>query len=196
MSHPSIHQKQHWILNHETQMAQKLCAQVLEKPKPPLWMILIPIFFIFFAQKMQQYRAGHENFVRNYLISRSRCLDAAVQSLESGSPIDVPAIVNMAADIPDTARPAYSAWITALADHFHTLLKANGPHYNALIRSAYASKTNYLLFCNQLGQLEHTFTLAVITKIDGEHEDVLAVIQSMRDSVMKLRRDLADSIFV
>lgn len=191
----TLHQKRQLILDHETIMAEQLGVRVLDKPKPPLWMIFIPIFFVFFAQKMHQYRRGREEFVRNYLISRRRALDAALVALETNAPIDVPAIVALAADIPDTARPAYTAWVTALAEHFQRILQARGANYADLVRTAYASKTNYLLFCNQLNQLEHAFTLAVVPRVQGDDADVHAVIHTMHEAVTALRRDQANILF-
>ena len=50
----SITAKKQDILDHEKKMAHEVALGVLEKPKPPLWMIFVPVFFVFFAQKMRQ----------------------------------------------------------------------------------------------------------------------------------------------
>ena len=53
----TLARKKQIILDHEKQLAQNLALGVLDKPKPPLWMIFVPIFFVFFAQKMKHVRA-------------------------------------------------------------------------------------------------------------------------------------------
>lgn len=195
MTHHSIDTKKRLILDHEKELAAQLSALVIDKPKPPLWMIFIPIFFVFFAQKMSQYKKSRENFVESHLKSRRIALEAALEAEETGSPADVEAIVAKVGRIPAEARPSYAEWMTALVDHYRLLLSARGGSMPELVRSGYGSKTNYLLFCNCLNKAENAFSLALLPAMDGDSQDLRHVIQKMNAGLTTLRRQSADSIF-
>lgn len=192
--HP-IDTKKRLILEHEKELAAQLSNLVIDKPKPPLWMIFIPIFFVFFAQKMSQYKKSRENFVENHLKSRRIALEAAMEAEETGIPADVEAIVGKVGRIPAEARPSYAEWMTTLIDHYRLLLSARGGSLPELVRSGYGSKTNYLLFCNCLNKAENAFSLALLPAMDGDSQDLRHVIQKMNASLTTLRRQSADTIF-
>lgn len=195
MTHHSIDTKIRLILEHEKELAAQLSTLVIDKPKPPLWMIFIPIFFVFFAQKMSQYKKSRENFVENHLKSRRIALEAAMEAEETGSPSDVEAIVTKVGRIPAEARPSYAEWMTTLIDHYRVLLSARGDSLPELVRSGYGSKTNYLLFCNCLNKAENAFRLALLPSMDGDSQDLRHVIQKMNAGLTTLRRQSADSFF-
>ncbi|HCU69125.1 MAG TPA: hypothetical protein DGF30_07845 [Desulfomicrobium sp.] len=190
-----IDTKKRLILEHEKELAAQLSTLVIDKPKPPLWMIFIPIFFVFFAQKMSQYKKSRENFVENHLKSRRIALEAAMEAEETGIPSDVEAIAGKVGRIPVEARPSYAEWMTTLIDHYRLLLSARGGSLPELVRSGYGSKTNYLLFCNCLNKAENAFSLALLPAMDGDSQDLRHVIQKMNESVTVLRRQSADAIF-
>ena len=77
--------KKRQILNNEEFMARQLARRVIEKPVPAVWMILIPVFFVFYAWKIKQYANGLKDFAEHYLISRRRGLDAAFEAEQSGN---------------------------------------------------------------------------------------------------------------
>ena len=54
MSSQSAAKKQEQILAREEALANRLALAVLDKPTPPIWMILIPVFFVFYAWKLKQ----------------------------------------------------------------------------------------------------------------------------------------------
>lgn len=193
-THP-LDTKKHLILEHEKELAAQLSALVIDKPKPPLWMIFIPVFFVFFAQKMSQYKKSRENFVENHLKSRRIALEAAMEAEETGTPADVSGILEKAGSIPAEARPRYAEWMTALVDHYRLLLSARGGSLPELVRSGYGSKTNYLLFCNCLNKAENAFSLALLPAMEGDSQDLLHVIRKMNESLTMLRRQSADTIF-
>lgn len=187
--------KQH-LLDHEHAMAHNVARLVLTKPKPPLWMIFIPVFFVFFAQKMKDHSAARDNFTANYLLSRRRALDAALRGIETSTPVDIDALTAQATDIPDSARPLYTQWMTTLVEHYQLLLRAQGGSHAAMVRSGYKTKTNYLLFCHCLNRAEHAFNQALLPSMAGDPRELERVIDKMNTASTELRRQEADSIFV
>ena len=188
-------QKKKCILDHENALANKLALRVFDKPKPPLWMIFVPIFFVFFAQKMQQYKGGLENFVDNYLKARRLAMETAAECLETGSSPDVDVMLQKAGDVPEHARSEFSHWMNLLVDHYRTLLESNGSTPEALIRSGYRTKTDYLLQCNALNKAENAFNLALMPDIEGDTQDVRKIITRMYENVTDLRRIETDAIY-
>jgi hypothetical protein len=195
MSTQNAQQKKQYILEHESDLARQLAALVLDKPKPPIWMIFIPVFFVFFVQKMNQYKSGLKEFVENYLKSRRRAIEAALEAEETGNPTDVNKLTETMGNIPDQAKPLFAAWMTILIDHYRLLLTAQGNNHDALVRASYRSKTNFLLFCNSLNKAESAYSLALLPKLDGDRQDLRHVVEKIDGCVTDLRRRDADKIF-
>jgi hypothetical protein len=88
----------------------------------------------------------------------------------------------------------YAAWVVALVDHYMDLLLASGESFEALVRSAYRSRTNYLLILNRLNTVEKEFYAALKTcmKTTDGADEVIAVIQT---ESQRLRRDHAEQVF-
>lgn len=191
----TLARKKQIILDHEKQLAQNLALGVLDKPKPPLWMIFVPIFFVFFAQKMKQYSSGMEDFVENYLRPRRLALDAALEAIETGAPADPGRILERAGAIPEHAHPLFKEWMSGLTDHYRTLLEARGDTPEALVRSGYRTKTDFLLQCNVLNKAEHAFSLSLMPKIEGDSQDIRNIVEKMHAHVTELRRREADTAF-
>lgn len=188
-------QNKQLILDHETQLANRLALQILDKPKPPIWMIFVPIFFVFFVQKLNQYKSGLAEFVENYLKSRRHALEAALEAEETDKPANLDALQEKVGSIPNQARPLFAAWMAVQVDHYRQLLAAKGGSHAALVRNAYQTKTNYLLFCNCLNKAENAYSMALLPKIDGDNHDLRHVIEKMETCVANLRREDADKIF-
>jgi hypothetical protein len=195
MSTHNAQQKKQYILEHESILARQLAALVLDKPKPPIWMIFIPVFFVFFVQKMNQYKSGLKDFVENYLKSRRRAMEAALEAEETGNPTDVHKLAETMGSIPDQAKPLFAAWMALLIDHYRLLLTAPGNSHEALVRGGYRNKTNFLLFCNSLNKAENAYSQALLPKLDGDSQDILHVVEKIDRCVTDLRRQDADKIF-
>ena len=195
MSTQHAQQKKQHILEHESNLARQLAAMVLDKPKPPIWMIFIPVFFVFFVQKMNQYKSGLKDFVESYLKARRRAMEAALEAEETGRPTDVNKLAETMGNIPDQAKPLFAAWMAILIDHYRQLLAAQGNSHEALVRAGYRSKTDFLLFCNSLNKAENAYSQALLPKLDGDSRDLRQVVEKIDRCVTELRRQDADKIF-
>lgn len=195
MSIKNVDQKRQQILDHESKLANQLALQVLEKPKPPIWMIFVPIFFVFFVQKMNQYKSGLTEFVDNYLRSRRHALEAALEAEETGKPANVAELLEKAGNIPEQAKPLFASWMEILIDHYRLLLTSQGSNHATLVRAGYQNKTNYLLFCNCLNKAENAYSMALLPEMDGDNQDLSHIIKKIDICVTNLRRQDADTIF-
>lgn len=190
-----LEHNQQRILENEQDLARQLAHRVLDKPVPPIWMILIPIFFVFHAWKIKAYARGLEDFAEHYLLPRRQALEAAADAVRAGTDVDLEALLSQAETLPVQGKPLYGQWMVLLTEHYRTLLTARGDGHPALVRSGYQSKTNYLLFCNRLNQAENAFNLALLPQIEADNEDLLEVIRKMERAITELRRQESDLIF-
>lgn len=195
LSKLSMEHKKRQIVDNEEFMARQLARRVIEKPVPALWMILIPVLFVFYAWKIKQYSNGLKDFAENYLLSRRRALDTAFEAEQSGNLPDIDHLVKMADTMPAVARHAYRDWMSLLVDHYRSMLAAPGNSYKELVRAHYRTKTNFLLFCNKLNNTENAFNRSLLPGIKGESEDLRYILDRMDSSVADLRRKEIEEIF-
>jgi hypothetical protein len=195
MPNEHIWKKRDLILDHEQAVAQALAAKVLDKPKPSMWMIFVPVFFVFFAQKMSQYKKGLRNFVLNYQKPRRLALETAMELLATGGAFDPQAPLPMLEGVPASARPLCLKWLETMIEHYRSLLAASGDSHAALVRGAYRTRTDYLLFLNCLHRAENAFNLALLPGMQGDAQDLRAVIDRVDTWGVELRRQDADTIF-
>jgi hypothetical protein len=172
-----------------------LALHVIEKPTPRVWMIFIPIFFVFYFWKLKEYEKGLKTFAENHLLSRCRTLENAVVAEKSGQPVDIQALVDQVEELQENTRAFYAEWLTVLAGHYRLLLNAKGDSYPALVRSGYRNKSNYLLFCRQLGKVESAFNMAILPTIDGERGELHFVTETMTEGLSNQRLREAEEIF-
>lgn len=190
----SIQEKSALIWAGEEKIAAALAAAVLDRPKISIWMILIPIIIVFHMFRFQKYVDGRKKFAEHYLISRKRALKANVRSLESGRLCDIDGLVKQA-NIPENTAGEYTAWIKELCDHYGDLLRAEGDSIEALVKSAYKNRTNFLLFLNQLNDSEKRLNAALSPHLRETTEGVDEIIGRIERASEILRRDEAERIF-
>jgi hypothetical protein len=192
----SMQSKKDCILQNETAFAHELSASVFEKPKMNVWMILIPIIIVFHMYRHQRYVEGRRSFIANYLITRKRVLEAACVSCQSGEKTDMQQLV-AASDIPVQTRKEYGEWIELLFEHYQMLILARGLDYEGLVRNYYKTKTNYLLFLNQLNQAEQRFNNALKPHIQTKENmhTIEQTIANIEHHSEILRRQDSDRIF-
>jgi len=191
---PDLEQKKEWILAQERRLATFVAAQVIEKPELNLWMILIPIIFVHFFFRLNKVANGRKEFSRNFMITRQRALEAAIEGLKTGKNPDPNQLCRMSSS-PQATYQEYTAWLKVLLQHYKDLLQANGNSVEDLIRSVYKTRTNYLLFLNQLNNAEKRFNAALTPHMDVSLTEVTTIIKTMEDQSAVYRRQQAENIF-
>jgi hypothetical protein len=189
-----LKEKSALILEREEKFAIALAAQVINKPQLSLWMILIPIFFVFYFNNFSKYKNGCKQFAENYLIDKKRALNEAVEVVDGRREPDIRALAELS-NMDSRAWAKQAHVLAVLVEHYTILLNAHGEDFASLVREAYGSLTNYLLFLNRLNQAESEVNKALKPNIEGSYEEISDIVSSMEDLSERLRRETAESIF-
>lgn len=190
-----LNERKMLILAYETAASRQLALHVIEKPLPRVWMIFIPILFVFYFWKLKEYENGLKNFAENYLIPRRRALEAACAAEESGLPVNIGLLVSQFDDMQETTHALCKEWLTVLTGHFQLLLKAEGNSYHELVHSGYRNKSSYLLFCQQMDRTETAFNMALLETIDGDSTALCQVTQAMKEGMRALQNQSVENFF-
>jgi hypothetical protein len=187
------------IWNHENQFAYKVAKQVLQKPPISVWLVLMPILFLFYAHKIQQYKAGIHNFSKGLMRTKILALDSALEEINTGRN-DNKVKNNFVSPEPETSIEAMRVRNQQLAEfellklHYGKLLRQQGTSYRALVRQAYQASGDYRLFLNQLMQIEKEVMEAVLQAYHPKEED-RTVTQKMQEAMQALREEDLEEIF-
>lgn len=182
------------ILNYEEEFTATLARRVIDKPRLSLWMILIPVFFVFYFFQLNKFSNGCKLFAQHYLVSKKRALNKAVEVVTTGQEPDVQSLTELS-DMPDDARKKQVEVLTILIKHYTNLLKSTGEDYASLVRSAYGNLTNYLLFLNRLNQVEKEVNRTLKPHLSKSHEGINNVVNRIENQSENLRREIAESLF-
>lgn len=182
------------IREYEERFAHILAIKVIDKPKLSIWMILIPIIFVYFFYQMKQAGDSRKEFAQNYLIPRMRALSEAVTICNTGKDADIDGIAKKL-DLPDAARQQYAGLLKVLVEHYTELLQSDGEDCDALIRAAYKSRMNYLFFIKRLSQAEKKFTSELLPQLSEKNKDINEVISKIDACSEELRRENAEKVF-
>jgi hypothetical protein len=188
-----LERKKELILQRELLFANAIGAAVFEKPKVSFWMVLIPILFLYFVYRMQRFKNGRMTFDQEFMTTRRRAMDLAVEAAETGVKANVDRIARESG-LTDALEKPYASWLSTLVDYYHDLLSVNGDSFDALVRSAYHNRTNYLLALNRLSTVEKEFYTALKPQLAAT-EGAVAIIATIEEQSRRLRRDLAEQIF-
>ncbi len=182
------------ILTHERRFAGHVAGEVVDKPVLARWMILIPVFFVFYFYQLKRYKSGLKDFSENFLLTRERTLDAVWEASTTKTSADLDRVVELS-DIPPEALDHYRVWVELLADHYHSLIQASGGSYDELVKTAYKKKSNYLKRLEHLNQVEADLNTALAPLLPGDEETIETVIKSIQDSVKRLRQSQSKEFF-
>ena len=186
--------KQNLILEHETFFAKKLALQVIDKPRLSIWMILIPIIFVYYFYRFQKFNTGRKVFAEHYMISIRRALNEASAVVDTGKKPD-PVSLSETSDVPEAIRKYQADVYSILVEHYTDLLCAEGEDVESCIRSAYGNRTNYLLFFNRLNQAEKNRNQALKPLLQETTPEVNHVVERIERISQTLRREMAELIF-
>lgn len=189
-----LNEKQALILDEEKKFARSVAGLVIEKPKLSIWMILIPIIFVHYFYRWNQYSEGLRKFSEDFVRTRQAALEETSAALAAKRNADAEKLVAQA-KLPAEATGAYTGWIKILLEHYSDLLSADGATFGELVRSAYRTKENYLLHLNSLNESEKRFDAALVLSMADTTQGVNEIVAKMEKSCLNLRRQKAESIF-
>jgi len=163
---PPIGANQRLISDYEFDFAKRLAREVLDKPKVSVWLVLIPILFLYYAHKIQRYKAGLQGFCDGVLHTRKIALEAVVAELLGTDGPDHRALFLAAHPEPTpqilTVLEKQTAQIELLREHYRRLLLQTAPDYRGLLRGGYRNSVEYGDFLDRLDRVEEEMGEAVL----------------------------------
>jgi hypothetical protein len=98
-------------------------------------------------------------------------------------------------NLPEKAKGPFEELFFLLVDHYTDLLRSAGQDMPSLIRSAYKSRMNFLLFLNRMNKAEKKLTDILKPQSADPSADIEAIIKAMEINSERLNRERAERIF-
>ncbi len=182
------------ILANERYFARRLAVEVIKKPELSIWMILIPIIFVFFFFRLNKVSSGRKEFVENYLITRQKALDASYEAILEHRPPDMAALCAIT-DVPETLRPQYENWVRILLEHYGGLLRSQGETYEELVKNHYRNRTAFNEYLKKVNDAEMRFNAALKPHVGDEVDGATSIITTIEDNSVRMRKEQARTYF-
>ena len=159
----NLRKKYNLIYEYERFIGNSVALRVIEAKPIGVWEFLIPVVFILHFMRNKQSR---EVFIQNYMFTKLEALDAAFKMLKRGLSREesLSAMQEKTRELltAPATREIYSEnireqqmnEIDMLFDHYCKLLGVEGQDYDTLVRNAYGSRKDYLIFHHQLTSAE------------------------------------------
>jgi len=189
-----IQAKKDRIMAWEKEEAGKIAERIFPKPALSVWMVLVPLVFVYYFYAMNRFRSAKERFVRETLATRKLALEAACKSVAAAESVDFHMLAARD-DVPEQAQEALAEYLRVLAEHYKALLVAKGGSAAELLARAYGSATNYLLFLNQAHQAESELNRKVAVMLNDQVAGALEAVEKMAEAAREVRRVRISLIF-
>ncbi len=186
--------RKHIILAYEEQFTDRLALQVLDKPKLSVWMVLIPIIFVYYFFQYQKFVTSRKTFREHYLFSIQGALDEAFESVSQKRDPDIAGLAAVS-DVPHDVRGCQADLLSVRVEHYSNLLRAEGDTFKDLAREVYRSPTDFLLFINRLHQAEQKVNKALLPHLEKDIEGIADVIANIERHSDDLRRESITVLF-
>lgn len=196
---PTLSASYDLIWDYENQFAYKVARQVIQKPKVSVWLVLMPILFLFYAHKIQQYKAGIHKFSQGLMRTKILALDSALEEINTGR-VDEEVRKNLAASDSEASvavmrvRNQQLAEVELLKAHYNKLLRQPGTSYQTLIQKTYQTGGAYRLFVNQLTRIENEVLEAVLEAYYPKEEE-RRITEKMQAAIYALREQDVRTFF-
>ncbi len=193
------------ILHQERVLSYELAKVMIKKPKVSVWMVMLPLLFLFFIQDVRKYKAGIRDFADGFFKNKKIALDLALKAI-----LEDVAFKDTLADFASNIGPVSAEQLTLhekqfneiafLMMHYQGLLTGNGGTYEALIKNKYGSAAEYQRFLNALADLEREVIQSALTfaRSDGvgnEVETPQELAKLMQNAMRQIRRRECERIF-
>jgi hypothetical protein len=193
----TIEEKYGIIRERDERFAFELAKAIMDKPKASIWIIFLPMLFVFHAHWLQRYKKSIQTFSRQYLHSKLLALDTVLEESRGGNPLEG-GWASTYASLPEARGGVFTEWqvkeLDLLRDHYHLLIASQGRDYPALIRNAYRTSGEYRFFLNSLYRAEEEINKAVL-QIHHPTPEARDVVERMERSSETLREMELAQIF-
>lgn len=182
----NLEEKQQIILDYEHVFVERLAIKIYKKPQLSIWMILIPIIFIYFFQQLAKYKNEKRFFVKNYLLSPNRALNEAYEAIKQKREFDIEPLVQIA-DLKSYSIDPYRDLMSILAHHYTNLLNAKGNLYGDLILSAYPEKHLYLQMMDSIADGWKTLNQTIVKELAETTPGAAETVKEIEIFSMEIR---------
>ena len=182
----NLEEKRQLILDYDQVFVERLTIKIFKKPQLSIWMILIPIIFIFFFQQVTKYKNDKKDFIKNYLLSPNRALNEAYEAIKQKREFNVEPMVEMA-DLKSHSIDPYRELMSILTQHYTNLLNAKGEKFGDLILSAYPKKTQYLLMIDDINNAWRALHQTIVQDLAKTTPAAADTVRKIEDSSMEIR---------
>jgi len=189
----SLQRKKELILEAEEAFTRSISQSLIDKPEVSFWMILIPIFFLFFFRRMKTYQRARWSFETDFMRSRSKALDLALESATFQAPPRIDEWIGHAGLSPELVAP-YRRWLIEMTGYHGALLGADGEDFAALVRSAYPRREGFQEVLDRIGAAEEAFHVALRPTFE-DNPAAAEVVASIETHARNLRRELVEALF-
>lgn len=196
-----LEQNYNIILSQEENFSRIVASQVIEKPPVSAWMIFFPFIFVHYFLNLKRFKAGVEEFTKQFLYNKKIALDAAMNSLKFGEEKNK-AIESLLSKINQsenseklkTLRQKQLKEVEILFDHYEKLLKTQGDNFEALIKRVYLTEFSYRQFLIKLQKAERE-VYEEILNLSNTNQEFIIIISKIQSIVEKIREQEIKRIF-
>jgi hypothetical protein len=186
------------IWSRENNFSYEVARRVLDKPKISVWIILVPILFLYYAHKIQQYKAGIKDFGKGLARSKIVALDSAAEEVKTGKKDESfkEALATAQHTAPNAlrVRDKQIAEVELLKTHYDRLLCVRAASYRDLIRQVYGTKADYRHFLEELAAIEKEVQEAVLHAYHPDDE-ARRIAHNMRTAMRVVREEEMATLF-
>lgn len=180
------------ILKNEELFAKALATKIIDKPKLNVWMILVPIIFLYYFYRMKRYSEGKEGFTAQYIISRKQALSKATAFVSGDRDSHIDEIISKV-ELDEPARKCFREVLSVLFDHYVRLLTRGGESYDELVRKSYKTLDAYMEYIKHINRAEDALNRCFIDA--SAQDDTDDVINSIAEHSERMRLEAARKIF-
>lgn len=180
--------KKELILEYEKIFINRMSRELFAKPKLNVWMILMPIIFIFFFQQFSRYRKGKTDYQKNTLITPKRALGEAYYAVEENKKPDLDELMDIS-DLPTAAHVPYRNLLKILVQHYIDLLNSKGKTYKEMIRNTYPDEKAYDKHVNELASAWKALNLKAMKDLTAKNSEVKKTVAKMNQLWIDLRME-------
>ena len=141
-------------------------------------MILIPIFFVFFFQRLNKVTAGRKAFETNFYSMKMQALEEAINAYQNQHKPDIEKL-SRHFSVPKSLRPQYTKWVTAQIACYTQLLKSKGLDYKSLVHSAYGTKEHFLKITHNICEYEKYYYQALAADMINNVPDAGRMVEKI-----------------
>lgn len=186
------------IREHEFDFARRLAKGVLQRPKISVWLILVPLLFIYYVRRIKIYKADLQRVCDGVVHTKNFALDAAAAEVQGEAVPDYRK--QFLGKHPNPTRKVeevfslQAAEIDLLMAHYRRLLAESAGDYSGLVRGAYKAKRSYREFLEMRGRAEEKLGTAVLEAFQSG-EEARAVHHRMVKQARELREEELLAVF-